>query len=282
MIFAKLDVTIYTHPKVLEAGPDAFGFWCACLAHLRQHESSDGYLAPHVIGSMLSLPKRRCFRLAEKLVRCQLFAKSESGGFVFLRYSDHNETKEEIEERRKNDRIRKNSKRNPDGLPSDSERIPIGFPSSSNGGIPSSPSVSVSSENGERDPEGSTTTERASGTVRVVRNVTDDGAFGGSVDAWTEGVRSVAPRFSRPTGGPAMQLVQCFLDQGWRPQEIVDRAREAGAAYARARRGRVFKAADYCDWEGSGRPSHPALSSPAPMKSPTHRAIPPLRKANDG
>lgn len=100
---------------------------------------------------------------------------------------------------------------------------------------------------------------------RKVRNVTDDGANGSSVDAWCDGIASVTGRpFTRPTPGVAKQLVQCFVDRGWGYEVVEFQARAAGAAYARAFKGRTMSPFRYVEWESSGRPdpSKPQESGP--------------------
>jgi hypothetical protein len=96
MIFAKVDVSIYSHPKFVAAGFDASGYWILALCYLRHHESSDGFLAAEVLSVPLSGRKAECRRLCERLVFAGLFAKVE-GGYVLLHYAKKNQTKAEIE-----------------------------------------------------------------------------------------------------------------------------------------------------------------------------------------
>jgi len=95
MIYAKLDVDVYCHPKFIKAGFEASGYWMHALAYLRRHESSDGFLADDFIGVPLCAGKEECRRLCERLVSAGLFGKVE-GGYVLLRYAEKNETKEDI------------------------------------------------------------------------------------------------------------------------------------------------------------------------------------------
>lgn len=255
MIFAKVDVTLPQHHRVLDVRSDmiaeAVGVWVIALCYTRQQQL-DGYCPLTAIRHVA-----RDEVLAE-LVRVGLLSREEKdgrvAGYVVCKYAEHNETRSQIARRLKADRVRKSSGRKPSKTPSGvpSEEPPESDPDSERkgAGIPDSdsPSVSLSvSSQGER--------ERESGTIRVARTSTDDGAFGGSVDAWTEGVRTVAPGFPRPAGTVATALVNAFLAQRWGPTEILERARAAGAAYAQARRGKTLKPHDYCDWEGSGRPA---------------------------
>lgn len=120
MIFAKLDVDMWGHEKFVAAGPAAVGYWAAALAYLRQHTSSDGYLAPHVLGLLLGLGEREARKLCERLVASGLFGRQDRG-YVLLRYAAKNETREQIEARRSETRARvaahRNSRRN--GVTSD-------------------------------------------------------------------------------------------------------------------------------------------------------------------
>jgi hypothetical protein len=111
LIFAKLDVSVYSHRRFAEAGFEAVGYWTMILAYLRHQESEDGFLSSHLIGVPLGAGRERCLPLCEKLVSVGLFRKVEDGYFL-VNYAEKNETKDEIELRIRATRERKaNSRR---------------------------------------------------------------------------------------------------------------------------------------------------------------------------
>ena len=116
MIFAKLGVDVYTHPRFLKAGYEASGYWMHALAYLRHHESSDGFLAEEFITVPLTGKKAQCRRLCEKLVSVGLFQRVE-GGYVLLRYAEKNDTKNVIEVNKAAARERKSRGRFRPGVP---------------------------------------------------------------------------------------------------------------------------------------------------------------------
>ena len=63
MIFAKLDVSVYSHRRFAEAGFEAVGYWALLLAYLRHQESEDGFLPSQRIGVPLGAGCARKARL---------------------------------------------------------------------------------------------------------------------------------------------------------------------------------------------------------------------------
>jgi hypothetical protein len=110
LIFAKLDVSVYSHRRFAEAGFEAVGYWTMTLAYLRHQESEDGFLSSDLIGVPLGAGRERCLPLCEKLVSVGLFRKVEDGYFL-VNYAEKNETREVIELRLKSSRQRKASSR---------------------------------------------------------------------------------------------------------------------------------------------------------------------------
>ena len=110
MIFAKLDVSIYAHRRFVEAGFEAVGYWALALAYLRHQESEDGFLCLSLIGVPLGAGPERCRPLCERLASVGLFREAE-GGYFLVNYAEKNETKDEIEVRKKAVRARKASSR---------------------------------------------------------------------------------------------------------------------------------------------------------------------------
>jgi len=110
LIFAKLDVSVYSHRRFAEAGFEAVGYWALVLAYLRHQESEDGFLSSHLIGVPLGAGRERCLPLCERLVSVGLFRKVEDGYFL-VNYGEKNETKDVIELRLKAARERKANSR---------------------------------------------------------------------------------------------------------------------------------------------------------------------------
>jgi hypothetical protein len=106
LIFAKLDVSVYSHRRFAAAGFEAVGYWTMTLAYLRHQESEDGFLSSDLIGVPLGAGRERCLPLCEKLASVGLFRKVEDGYFL-VHYAEKNETRDVIELRVKATRARK-------------------------------------------------------------------------------------------------------------------------------------------------------------------------------
>jgi hypothetical protein len=151
MIFAKVDVTLPHHQRVLRLPKDkrdaALGLWLRALCYTRGQEL-DGFCP------LEELEAPGSTEIIDWLVTVGLLAREEQDGVHgvrVLRYELHNETKAEIESRKLADRQRKHnstppsaptdSKRHRKGRQKDSHRIPNGIQTK---GIPDSDSVSDS------------------------------------------------------------------------------------------------------------------------------------------
>ena len=161
MIFVKVDVTLPRHYRVLDVPVDeraaAIGVWTVANCYTREHEL-DGFCPLSAIREVAT------DRVVEHLIAVGLFARAEQDGrhgVTVLRYAEHNETREEIAKRRRGDKKRKMSARNPNGharrVRSESDRNPVGIQTDNSGaavGIHDSDSDSVSgSDQGEPERE---------------------------------------------------------------------------------------------------------------------------------
>lgn len=150
-IFARVGVRVAGHPRFLRipAGmlrAAALGVWMSALTFSRE-EQLDGFCPFEAIQSVATED------VVQRLVDVGLFARDEQDGVHgvrILKYSEFNDTKEEIEEARRRDRERKRPGK-PDGIqkhsggrPKGSRRTPKGFRSESDGVHGTFP-VSVSS-----------------------------------------------------------------------------------------------------------------------------------------
>jgi hypothetical protein len=105
MLFAKIDVCFWRHPKFIEAGLEACGYWAGCLTWLRENDSPDGIVPDSLLGHILDVGSKKASQICTKLVVVGLFER-EANGYHLLRYEDKNETKEEIEARKERSRER--------------------------------------------------------------------------------------------------------------------------------------------------------------------------------
>ena len=78
MMYAKLHACIHGHPKFLEAGPAAVGFWAASLSYSCAYEL-DGRIPRSLLGSILGLGPQKARALAERLVSVGLFERTDDG-----------------------------------------------------------------------------------------------------------------------------------------------------------------------------------------------------------
>lgn len=167
MIHAKIDVKLHSHPKARKAG-SAMATWAWALCYIRDHET-DGFVSDAAIGAAWP-GESQARKDAARLVAVGLWEVVPEGegpegdsGWRLCKYADKNETREQIDARRAEDRGRKraSSVRNPIGIQSDSTRTH----SESVVGIPGSGSGSGSdleSRSREPDPARATPDERPS------------------------------------------------------------------------------------------------------------------------
>jgi hypothetical protein len=143
MIFAKVDVTLGQHHRVLRIPfgirAEALGVWMLALLWTRGNER-DGFCPLEAIDRVASES------VVEKLVEVGLFAheSDEHGvaGVRVVRYEEHNETKSQIDKRKREDRQRKKAKKNRKGVLPDSDRNPCDEHSGKRGSDSDSGSVS--------------------------------------------------------------------------------------------------------------------------------------------
>lgn len=98
MIFAGIDVNIITHPKAIQAGPEALGLWVWGMCYAQVHKT-DGRLPRVAVMSALGAQRRVLSRLAVRLVTSGLWDESEDGSFQIHNYGAKNQTAVEIASR---------------------------------------------------------------------------------------------------------------------------------------------------------------------------------------
>jgi hypothetical protein len=174
--FAKVVLDLTDHPRVMRIPlvlQDAcLGTWLRALLYTRKHEL-DGFCPGNVIETTAGEDVLRW------LVSVDLFARHEQNGahgYLVLRYERHNDTRADIEERRRTDRNRK-AKAVPKGKQTESARIRtgkiterrrkvVGFPGSDSDSDSSlSPSGSPLSDHSNLPPPGDLYGTRAKSVV---------------------------------------------------------------------------------------------------------------------
>lgn len=95
MTWGKIDDKFWAHPKTLEAGDEAIGFWSRAMSYCCAH-LTDGFVSKAAASTLLGHPKR-VQRLSMSLVRCGLWSVDDRGGWQFHDWSDYQPTKASVE-----------------------------------------------------------------------------------------------------------------------------------------------------------------------------------------
>lgn len=129
MPWGRLDDQANGNPKLLALSDPAYRMWACALIYC-QAQLTDGFVPEHAIHTF-GVRARNKEAVADELCRAlapgkgPLWAKVE-GGYQLHDYLDWNDSREEVESKRKRDRNRKgfrsDSTRNPRGIAKDSDR----------------------------------------------------------------------------------------------------------------------------------------------------------------
>lgn len=115
MVWLQIQANIAEHKKFDKAGPVAAWLWLAGVGYCRINET-DGFIRKGIVAALVpGLAGNGAFRAAAKLVEVKLWHE-DLGGYRVNDYHEWNPSKEELESKRKADRLRKDSKRNPNGI----------------------------------------------------------------------------------------------------------------------------------------------------------------------
>lgn len=98
MAWVRLDDAAMTHPKVIGLSDRAFRLWVWGLAYCQQH-LTDGYIPAKAVQTSAS-------RVAAQLVEARLWCVLESGGWQVHDYTDWNDSRDEVNEKRSRARER--------------------------------------------------------------------------------------------------------------------------------------------------------------------------------
>ena len=126
MIFAKVDLVLLSHRKAFEAGPEAMGLWLFCLAYTRDQEL-DGFVPDAIVRAAWG--GRSNLKLADRLVGADLLQRVD-GGYIVVRYAQKNDTKADVQRRKREEADRKAAFRakKRTGVREESGRSPLGVP----------------------------------------------------------------------------------------------------------------------------------------------------------
>lgn len=116
MIYARVDVNFGDHPKALAAGAIARDLWTWGLLYSRKHELDGDLPKEVVLASSWGAGGKTNAKVAAKLVDVGLWVAVE-GGWRIVNYSEKNETRDQIDQRRgtARERMRKvRGERSPD------------------------------------------------------------------------------------------------------------------------------------------------------------------------
>lgn len=123
MPWLKIDDRVRTHPKIVQAGPDAAWYWFCGICYCREH-LTDGYIPKGMLASLcpgvnLSVAKR----LVAALIREKLW-HAEADGYQVHDFLDWNPSRSEVLKKRAEDNARKRGGKEPDsGMESDGNSV---------------------------------------------------------------------------------------------------------------------------------------------------------------
>jgi hypothetical protein len=124
MAWIRLDDQIAHHPKFLKAGPIASWLWVNCLGYAQKF-LTDGFVPDEALPTLGTVPDAE--QHADRLVEIRLLERV-SGGYQIHDYLDFNESATAVKERRRLDRVRKESTRIPRRIQEESGGIPANVP----------------------------------------------------------------------------------------------------------------------------------------------------------
>lgn len=200
MIFCKVDVDFYDHPRFLAVGPEATGLWLAALAYTRKHEL-DGVVPLAAFLGFFGGDRERNER--SRVTLCDAGLMTTEGQMIrLLGYDQKNETKAVVAERRAANAARKALSRE---RSRNQSRIPSRVTDHVTNAIrPGSGSVNgsgsdLSPERIQGEPAPESPGERALGS------------FGFELDAFVAEIVAVTGRpFARPRGETAATLADAI------------------------------------------------------------------------
>lgn len=303
--YAPIDVHFDEHAKYADFGLEEMGL-IACAITRANRTLSDGRISRH-------WPERRFGRAARKVVQTLLeegvWKVREDGDYEIVGYLEHNRSRAEVESIRAKYQelgrrgglssvaVKRSANRGawPDGKPDANRAANRGAQphaqANAQAGAQAQTETETQTKGGSfqdrsvcSDPPeaGFELGNETPSETRIIgekpRNATDDGAFGGAIGSWAEGIRSVTGKmFLSPPGGSnelaklVIAITKSCPDMGKR----IEWAREHGAAFARdaIADGTPLNAHRFVDWLNTPRQSVQNASGPtiAPAMTPEER-----------
>jgi hypothetical protein len=123
MAWIRIDDHIAHHPKFTKVSPTACWLWVTGLGFAQKY-LTDGFIPTKSLAALSHIPNPQPF--AAELVATKLWERRNTG-FQIHDYLEFNDSARVVKARRKQDRLRKASSRNPRGVRPDSKRSPKGF-----------------------------------------------------------------------------------------------------------------------------------------------------------
>ena len=112
MPWVRLDDKLHSHPKILRVGNEGAGLYARALSYCGDL-LTDGFVPAEWVKGVATA------KLARTLMAAGLWQEVD-GGFQIPDFLDLNPSREQVESKRKADRVRKDSSRNPRGVAADS------------------------------------------------------------------------------------------------------------------------------------------------------------------
>lgn len=126
LAWIRLDDQIAHHPKFLKAGPVASWLWVTCVGYAQKF-LTDGFIPTEALPTLGTVSETAIH--AATLVQVGLLEPVD-GGFQIHDYLEFNDAASVVKEKRRLDRVRKESERNPNGIrPVSSRARPRPIPS---------------------------------------------------------------------------------------------------------------------------------------------------------
>lgn len=113
-LFARIDLDILDHPKAFQAGVDGFGLWAWSVVYCRKH-LTNGHIPECVV--LAALGGKGNAKIADRLVACGLWERGDVGVIRVHNYEAKNETRDDVEERRAGERLKKRAQRSSETAP---------------------------------------------------------------------------------------------------------------------------------------------------------------------
>lgn len=126
MTWVRIDDAAPLHPKLQDAGAEAFTLWVAGLAHANRH-TTDGIIKKRHVEGLYPPLGKRARKLAERLVQLGLWEEFEENSYRIHDYEQYQEEamRDAVEERKRAARERKRAQREREKARREAEEKPL-------------------------------------------------------------------------------------------------------------------------------------------------------------